>query len=155
MKSDHIQNKEIFVNYKKGESRKIMNKSKIKKLMRKEFRWITREVGNRLVFNRAYTAKNIEFSLLPVLDKIRNDVLYKIQHPSYLYISTISHFKSVQSDVRLSLNKVYLRSIIRLLKRVGIWPHIINKNFIQINDNNPKSNKRKVEKELKELLKIE
>lgn len=132
-----------------------MNKSKIKELMRKEEpQWIIREVGDKLIFDRAYAARNIEFSLISVPGKIKKGSLFEIQHPNYLYISTISHFKSKQNDIRLSLNKVYLRSIIRLLKRIEVWPHIINKDFIEVNDNNPKSNKGKVNKELTELLKI-
>lgn len=127
-----------------------MNKGAIKNRMNKEHGWLVREKGGTLIFDRAYAARNIEFTLIPV-----KKGLYELQHPRYLYTSTVSHFKSIEDDVRLSLNKVYLRSVIRLLKRIGVWPHIINKNFIEVNDNNRKSNKGKVRRELRDLLKLD
>lgn len=126
-----------------------MNKGTIKKRMHKEPQWLVREIGGNLIFDRSFTARNIEFSLTPV-----GKGLYEIKHPCYLYVSTVSHFISVQKDIRQSLSKVYLRSVIRMLQRTGIWPHVINKDFILVNTNNRKSNKGKVRRELKDLLAI-
>lgn len=126
-----------------------MNKATIKKRMVNE-PWIVREVGKNLVFNREYAAKDVEFTLVPTG---RGE--YEIRHPSYVFISTVSHFRSAQKDVRLSLNKVYLRSAIRLLQRTGIWASVVNKDFLEVNTNNKKSNKRRVRTELMDLLELE
>lgn len=77
---------------------------------------------------------------------------YIIEHPSYEFISTVSHFSSVQKDKRLSLNKTYLASVIRTLKSAGVWPLILNQSFLRVNRNNPRSNKGKVKRELTNLL---
>ena len=124
-----------------------MKKSSIINRIKKEKGWIVRERGANIVCARAYTARNIEFTLIPA-----GKGFYNIMHPSYLFISTVSHFKSTQDDIRLSLNKVYLRSVIRMLKRAGIWSAIINQVFLEVNDNNRKSNKGKVRSELNSLL---
>ena len=57
---------------------------------------------------------------------------YILEHPNYEYMNRIAHFKSVQNDIRLSLNKTYLGSIIHALKRAGVWPYIMNKNFLRV-----------------------
>jgi len=124
-----------------------MNKNTVKRRISGEKGWLVRERGEALVCTRAYTGKNIEFSLVSL-----KKGMYEIQHPSYLFLSTVSHFKSVQEDVRLSLNKVYLRSVVRMLQRTGVWSSITNKNFLKVNDNNRKSNKGKVRNELADLL---
>ena len=77
---------------------------------------------------------------------------YTLEHPNYEYMNRISHFKSVQKEIRLSLNKTYLSSIIKTLKRAGVWPLILNQNFLRVNTNNRKSNKGKVKRELARLL---
>jgi len=124
-----------------------MNKNTIKKRISKEKGWLVREKGEAIICDRTYTGKNIEFSLASV-----GNGLYEIRHPNYLFISTVSHFKSIQEDVRLSLNKVYLKSVVRMLKRTEIWPNIINQNFLEVNDNNRKSNKGQVRAELNNLI---
>lgn len=124
-----------------------MNKSTIKKRIEKKKGWLVREKGGAIICDRQYASKNIEFSLTSV-----GKGLYEIRHPSYLFESRVSHFKSVQEDIRLSLNKVYLKSVVRMLKRAEIWPSIINQNFLKVNDKNRKSNKSDVRSELKGLI---
>ena len=124
-----------------------MKKNTVINRIRKEKGWIVRQKGNTIICDRAYASRNIEFTLSP-----KGKGLYEIRHPNYLFISTVSHFKSVEDDIRLSLNKVYLRSIIRMLKRAGVWSCIINQNFLEVNDNNRKSNKGKVRRELQDLI---
>ncbi len=77
---------------------------------------------------------------------------YMLRHPSYESVNRVAHFRSVQKEVRLSLNKTYLGNVIRSLKHAGVWSLILNQNFLKVNDNNKKSNKGKVERELASLL---
>ncbi len=89
-----------------------MNKDTVIKRIKGEKGWLVREKSKKIICTRTYAARNIEFSLIPI-----GGGKYEIRHPNYLFISTVSHFKSIEEDVRLSLNKVYLRSVIRTLKR--------------------------------------
>jgi len=77
---------------------------------------------------------------------------YTIVHPNYEFVNRISHFRAVQREVRLSLNKTYLTTVISSLKRAGIWQYILNQNFLKVNDKNNKSNKKLVKSELDILL---
>lgn len=127
-----------------------MRIQKVIKAIRKEGDWYVIPEGiNKITLIRQYGYKYpkiISFSLVA-----SGKGLY-LEHPNYKFISVVSHFKSVQNDIRLSLNKTYLSSIIRTLKRTGVWQSVMNKNFLKVNDNNPKSNKGKVRNELKNLL---
>ncbi len=100
---------------------------------------VVREFGNA-------KRRTISFNLISQKDG------FLLEHPSYVFVSTVSHFRSLQEDVRLSLNKSYLSSMVNILRKTGIWSSIINKNFLVINDRNRKSHKGKVKKELKNML---
>ncbi len=90
--------------------------------------------------------KVIEFSLVCVSEGIY------IKHPHYEFRSTVSHYCSTQKDIRLSLNKTFLSSIIKTLRKIGLWEAIVNKDFLQVNRDNSKSNKGVVKRELRRLL---
>lgn len=126
-----------------------MSKDKLIKLLRNERFWNVIPSGNEIRLIRQFGLLNpkvIEFTL------VSTKTGYEIKHPSYLFINKISHFRSVQKDTRLSLNKSYLISIINTLKNTGIWEHIVNRNFIQVNTINTRSDKSLVKDELKSLL---
>ena len=126
-----------------------MGKEKVIQLLRDEKFWNVVPHGNDIRLIRQFgfiNPKVIEFTLVSTMTG------YEIKHPSYLFVNKISHFRSVQKDVRLSLNKTYLTSIINTLKNTGIWEHIVNKNFIQVNTENANSDKSLVKDELKSLL---
>jgi len=128
-----------------------MKKSEVIKALRMEKFWSVIPSGNRITLVREFgiqVRKTVSFSLVS-----KKEGFY-LEHPSYVFVSTISHFKSVQEDVRFSLNKTYLSSTIKMLKRSDVWPHIVNKNFIEVNDNNKKSHKGRVGNELKNLLRM-
>jgi hypothetical protein len=125
-----------------------MIKKDILDRLRKEKGWVVRDLGDKIALNRFYNGKAIEFTLLYHNHKNQ----YMIQHPRYPYNSVVSHFKSTERDLRLSLNKVCLRAVIMLLKRTGIWALVVNRNFLQVNDNNHRSNKSTVAQELRELI---
>lgn len=123
-----------------------MNKTQIILAIRKEKYWNVTFSGNRITVVKRYGGKNISFILVSKKEG------YIIEHPSYVFTNKISHFKSLKEDIRLSLNKNYLKSVIRLLKKTGIWHSILNKKFIDVNDSNSRSDKGKVAKELNDLL---
>jgi hypothetical protein len=77
---------------------------------------------------------------------------YVIKHPSYSFVSVVSHFKSAQDNVRLCLNKSYLIKIVKEFKKEGVWPVVLNHNFLIVNDLNIKSDKKELKKLLESLL---
>jgi len=128
-----------------------MSMSKVVKILQEEKFWNVIPSGNEIRLVRQFgfiTPKIIEFSL------VSTKTGYEIKHPNYLYTNKISHFKAVQKDTRLSLNKIYLSTIINTLKKTGIWPHIVNRNFITVNTANIKSEKPLVRDQLQTLLKL-
>ena len=127
-----------------------MTKQEVIDSIRKDGSWHVRVNGDKIILDRVYCRKPIEFSL-----KSLKDNKYEVEHPNYIFISSVSHFKAIKQDTRLSLSKSCLGSAIKMLKRNGIWLHVINRNFIQVNDNNRNSDKTKVNNELKSLLRIE
>jgi hypothetical protein len=75
------------------------------------------------------------------------------KHPNYTFRNVTSHFSPIIDEKRISLNKTFLKSIIKSLKKVGVWQRIVNKEFIQLNENNPRLDQRSVTEELRFLLK--
>ncbi len=124
---------------------------KVIEVMRKEKGWhaVMSETRNKIILARQFGIKSKKYISLVLTYSKGN---YILEHPNYEYMNRIAHFKSVQKDIRLSLNKTYLGSIIHALKRAGVWPYIMNKNFLRVNDNNSKSDKGKVRRELAGLL---
>jgi hypothetical protein len=127
-----------------------MNRAKVIKAMREQAGWnVVSEGSNKVMLVREYgkaKPKTIAFTLAS------SDGKLLLEHPSYEFISMISHFRSVNRDYRLCLNKTYLISIIRTLKRAGIWQHVVNKDFLVVNRDCKKSNKIDVRKQLAGLL---
>lgn len=119
--------------------------------MRKEEGWhaVKSEFRGKVILARQFGVKYPKHITL-VLTYSKGG--YTLEHPNYEYINRISHFRALKKEIRLSLNKIYLYSIIRALKRAGIWPLIQNQNFLKVNTNNQKSNKRKVRRELAAML---
>lgn len=132
-----------------------MTKQKALQSIRKEKHWNVMSSGNRIIVVRNYGSRfsnSISFSLISKQMPVTKKLGFFLEHPNYVFRNKISHFKSVKEDVRLSLNKAYLKSIISMLKKTGIWPFIINKNFLEVNNYNSRSDKGKVNHELKNLL---
>jgi len=127
-----------------------MNRGRVVRYLRREESWMVSNIGSDEIkvvktFGKK-VKKSIEFRL------ICSKTGVYIKHPNYIFYSTVSHFCSTEQDVRLSLNKTFLISIIKTLKKVGLWKSVVNKDFIQVNLKNFKSNKAVVNKELKFLL---
>lgn len=128
-----------------------MNRQKLYNILNKDNSWIVVKSGqNTLNIVKQFgkkTVKTINFSIVCLSKGLH------IEHPEYSFKSTVSHFSAIKEDKRLSLNKTFLRSIILSLKKLGVWDSVTNKDFLQINKNNKKSDKSLVKKELKDLLK--
>lgn len=127
-----------------------MNRNRIFSFLKNEESWLAVKSGKDSIkvvkqFGKQKT-KIIEFVLTSVVDGIH------IHHPNYEFKSTVSHFRAVEKDIRLSLNKSFLSSIIKSLKKVSLWDAVVNKDFLRINKDNSKSNKKEVSMELKKLL---
>lgn len=107
-----------------------MKPKKVIEVMRKEKGWhaVLSEIPGKIILARQFGIK------------------------SRKYMNRVAHFRPVQKDIRLSLNKSYLGSIIYALKRAGVWPYIMNKSFLRVNTENAKSDKGKVRRELEGLL---
>jgi len=128
-----------------------MKLQKVIEVMRKEKGWhaIMAEARGKVILARQFGIKSNKFISLVLVYSKGNFIL---EHPNYEYVNRVAHFRSVQKEIRLSLNKTYLSSIIHALKRAGVWPYIMNKNFLRVNDTNKKSDKGKVRRELAGLL---
>lgn len=79
---------------------------------------------------------------------------YELKFPTYIFVSRISHFSPKEEEHRYCRNKTVLISIIRDLKRAQIWPKIINRDFLKVNDLNRKASKKDREETLQGLLSI-
>lgn len=114
--------------------------------MRRQEGWHAVGSGNEIILARQFSGRQITLILK------HSDGKYFLQHPSYEYVNKIAHFRSVEREIRLSLNKTYLSSIIKALRRAGVWHFIKNQNFLKVNNLNSNSDKGKVRRELKALL---
>lgn len=127
-----------------------MNRAKVLKALRTENTWhVVNDGKDAVLLAKQFGQKRpkvIQLTLTCTKEGIH------IRHPNYEFKSTISHFCSVQKDIRLSLNKTFLTSIIRTLKETGLWEAVTNKDFLVVNKNNSKSNKNTVKRELGLLL---
>jgi hypothetical protein len=128
-----------------------MKQQKVVEVMRKEKGWhaIMSETRDKIILARQFGIKSKKYITLVLTHSKGN---YILEHPNYEFVNRVAHFKSVQKDIRLSLNKTYLGSIIHALKRAGVWPYIMNKSFLRVNTENTKSDKGKVRRELAGLL---
>ena len=121
------------------------------KAMRKQEGWhaIKSELRGKVILMREFGIKRPkQITLILAYSKGG----YILEHPNYEYVNRISHFCATKKEIRFTLNKTYLRSIVRALKRANVWPKIMNQNFLKVNVKNAKSNKGKVRRELADLL---
>ena len=89
-----------------------------------------------------------------VLLEANRSGMYTVSPATYAFRSTLSHFDYPTEEERRIRNKAMFKSLIRTLKRVGIWEGVENKDtFVRINHQNKKSNKNKLRHELSSFLK--
>jgi len=109
--------------------------------------WLTTGTDHQITMTKKFGRQIVSF----ILEKHR-DGLYTIVPNGYAFQSTVSHWDYVDEERRLSRNKNIITSFVRALKEVKMWDFITNKNFVQVNVKNKKSNKGKVDSELKDLI---
>jgi hypothetical protein len=109
--------------------------------------WLTTGTDHQITMTKKFGHQIVSF----ILEKHR-DGLYSIVPNGYAFQSTVSHWDYVDEERRLSRNKNIITSFVRALKEVKMWDFITNKNFVQVNVKNKKSNKGKVDSELKDLI---
>jgi hypothetical protein len=80
------------------------------------------------------------------------DQFFEIQNPTYHYFSKISHYDFHSGEKRFSRNKDVLFTVISDLKLCGLWGMISNKDFVKVNEHNVNSDKKRLEKELGEII---
>ena len=81
---------------------------------------------------------------------------FTINPASYVFNSSNAHFTYAQKEVRWSRNKDTVAAVINALKNSSAADHISNLNdFIVINPNCKKSNKKKLAEDLKHLLTLQ
>lgn len=127
-----------------------MTKQQVIDSIKTQPRFITRIINNEIHISRKFGQK-----CLKVIDVVLTPIgegKYHLTHPNYVFNCATSHFKSKQEDRRFTLNKTILEVIISAFKKSGIWEHVENKHFLDVNDRNERSSKLRVTKELKELL---
>lgn len=74
---------------------------------------------------------------------------FEVQAPTYRYYSKISYYDFKTPEHRWIRNKDVLFSLIKNLKKCGLWNKISNKDFLMVNEYNPKVNFDKLSKMLK------
>jgi len=75
----------------------------------------------------------------------------EIQAPTYTYHSKISHYDYNKSERRWVRNKEYIFSIIRNLKKSGLWALVSNPDFIVVNSFNKNTDPKILLKALREI----
>lgn len=115
-----------------------------------EKHWLVREVSGGIELVRNISGKAVTVTL-----RSNGHGQYDLVFPSYIFQSTISHFSPSRAEVRFCRNKQLLFSLIKVLKRSAAWKFISNKEFMVVNDQNPKSNKKDLKSQLKNLYNLE
>jgi len=111
--------------------------------------WLRKPGESKLNFFKAFGHKNlrvIKISLIPDGDMLR------LVHPKYEHHCRTSYFISSEGEQRMTLNKVYLESVIRSLKNSELWERVVNRDFLVVNGDNKKLNKLVAKKMLMEMI---
>ena len=126
-----------------------MTKQKVITAMRRERGWAAKMSGNEIKLVKRFGVKVPRFITVIL---VREDSQYFLKHPDYEAVNTVAHWASRQPNRRFTLSQAQLKSIVSSLKHAGIWNEIKNRQFLEVNDSNKKSNKRKVRENLSALL---
>jgi hypothetical protein len=118
------------------------------KTMRKEHKWIVIPVGLKDINMHRKIGKHHVSVRLEETDNKK----FRIHPAGYTYQSACSHFTYAQKEIRWSRNKNTLQAIMVTLKNSCAIKFIDNLDeFIIINENCKKSNKKKLQEDLKNL----
>jgi len=111
--------------------------------------WLIVKNGNKIVCGKAYSKFTVQFILA---NEGRNGL--SVSFPAYEYRSWNADYGPNRIEIRLKRQKNIILHMIRYLKKVDVWKHIVNKDFVQVNTDNKKmtkTRKERLEKILNEL----
>ena len=97
--------------------------------------------------------KTIQGKPLTIALEITRDGLW-IKPPRYIFHSSVSHFDFTEDEHRVTRLKQTLTRTIEVLKKTGVWKHILNKDFFKVNDLNKNMTKAQTEKVQTEYLSL-
>lgn len=119
------------------------------RMMRDEKKWIVMPVGQREISMHRKVGKHH----ISVRVEESSDGLFKINPAGYTFQSSTSHYTYAEKETRWSRNKNTLRAILNSLKNSAVIDYISNiDEFIVINRNCKKSNKKKLAEDLTSLM---
>lgn len=126
-----------------------MNKSKLVSSIKEGGKWLVNPTPAGVSVTLKHGGRAITVRFLP---STSSKGAWYLDFPSYLFRSATSHFRSATPESRFCQNKQMLFSLIRHLKKIGVWEHVENKGFLEVNEDNQKSPKKDLRKALEELL---
>jgi len=129
-------------------SKKVSVSSALDRLKKEKY-WLCRASGSKVHLSRMMSGKAINLLLTK-----NSRGKFNIQFPAYLFTSKISHFGPSQDEYRFCRNKALLFSLMGALKRSAVWNLIDNKDFIVVNNDNPRSDKRSLKKKLRTVTEV-
>jgi hypothetical protein len=120
--------------------------------LQRDNKWlVTGQSATQIQLSKAFGSKKT--TAVSVLLEKTPSGMYTLEPLDHAFKSTASHFDYPQEERRWIRNKGMIKSLVKTLKRVKLWDGIEDKeNFIQINDHNKKSNKKRLQKEFKDLV---
>ena len=124
-----------------------MLKAELAKRLRIQNRWMVNESIYVVQANFTYSGRGISLEFTPT-----GEGMFQVSFPRYSFTSKISHYASLEPDVRMCQNKALLFHIVSHLKRVLAWPAVANKEFFQVNPTNKKFSRKEASKEMKQRL---
>lgn len=111
-------------------------------------RWLVSHTSTEIILVRRF-GKNVAKVVLTMVSSGK----YQITPSRYEFKSTVSHWDYPIPEERWMRNKNCFKSLILSLKKAGVWEHIIDHDhFIKVNNQNEKSNKGNVAKQLSSLM---
>ena len=122
------------------------------RMLRDEKKWIVMPVGQKeITMHRKVGNHHVSVRLEEVGDR-----MFKINPAGYTYQSASSHFTYAETETRWSRNKNTFKALSNSLKNSRAIDYISNiDEFIVINRNCKKSNKKKLAEDLKNLTAVE
>lgn len=119
----------------------------VKRSMERTGKFLVKQSGKSLTLTRMYGGKAMSCRLT----KLENQKLLDLDL-NYHFKSSNSHFDYRKGETRLCRNKSVISSFLNDLKKAEVW-HLVDKSFLQLNENNKKTRKnKKVQRELDNLL---
>ncbi len=116
--------------------------------LRRDKTWLINEdQDGNVVMTKEFYGRPVKIRLVKIASKE-----YHLIFPSYIFRSKISHFTSVENEMRFCRNKVLLFQVLRTLKHTGASQYIQNKQWLKINGDNEDADKNELKEELHNFI---